>query len=56
MLWFPGPHGDEVAVLRSFRPMKSGSRTPFTGWQLRSRGNLCHGGARQQPFSHRLPS
>jgi len=27
----PGPHGHEVAVLRSSRPMKSGSRTPFYG-------------------------
>ena len=27
----PGPHGHEVAVLQSFRPMKSGSRTPQNG-------------------------
>ena len=26
-----GPHGHEVAVLQSSRPMKSGSRTPFYG-------------------------
>ncbi len=50
------PHGHEVAVLQSSRPMKSGSRIPFTGWQLRSRGTLCHGGAGQQPFSRRRPS
>ena len=45
------PHGHDpstmlragVAVLQSFRPMKSGSRTSFTRWQLRSRGTLCHG-------------
>jgi hypothetical protein len=29
--FLPGPHGHEVAVLRSSRPMKSGSRTPFYG-------------------------
>jgi hypothetical protein len=37
------PHGDFIAVLRSFRPIESGSETPFTGWQLRSRGDSCHG-------------
>jgi len=44
----PGPHGDEVAVLQSFRPMNRVEEPRFTGWQLRSRGTLCHGGSGQR--------
>jgi len=35
-------------------PDESGLRTPFTGWELRSRGTLCPGGAGWRVFFGRF--